>query len=116
MKHVHYRDVEAETVTAEGSRLATVRWLIGPSDEAPNFSMRRFELEPGGNTPLHVHPWEHEIYILEGEGSVRGGDETSRVRPGDVILVPAEEQHGVFADAGGPLAFLCLIPNKGANR
>lgn len=116
MKHVHYSDVEAETVTAEGSRLAAVRWLIGPADDAPNFCMRRFELEPGGNTPLHVHPWEHEIYILEGQGSVSGGGKRRRVGPGDVLLIGPDEEHGVFADAGRPLAFLCLIPNNGANR
>jgi quercetin dioxygenase-like cupin family protein len=115
MKHAHYSDVEAKPVTAEGSRKATVRWLIGPT-EAPNFSMRRFELKAGGNTPLHDHPWEHEIYFLEGEGSVRHETGSTPVKAGDVMLVQPGEEHGVFADADVPLVFLCMIPNEGAEH
>lgn len=110
MKHVHYAEVEAEQVTAAGARDAWVRRLISEEDGAPHFKMRRFELEPGGRTPRHSHDWEHEVYILEGEGTVFGNGRENDFRPGDVLFIPGGQEHFFAADRGGPAAFLCLIP------
>ena len=114
MKHVHYQDVKVQEVEEPGAQGATVRWLISQEDGAPNFYMRRFELEPGGRTPHHDHPWEHEVYVLEGSGVVFGDGKESPVQPGDVVYVPPGEEHYLAADAGEGLAFLCLVPPKPA--
>jgi quercetin dioxygenase-like cupin family protein len=37
---------------------------------APNFVMRLFEIDPDGYSPFHTHAWEHEVFVLEGEGTV----------------------------------------------
>jgi len=113
MKHVHYDQVEAEEVRMPGAEKVIVRWLVSPQDGAPNFYMRRYELAPGGRTPRHKHPWEHEVYILEGEGTVFGAGRESPFRAGDVIYIAPEEEHDFVADAAKPVAFLCLIPKKG---
>jgi quercetin dioxygenase-like cupin family protein len=113
VKHVHYEQVELEPVEAEGAERAGVRWLISEQDGAPNFSMRRFELEPGGATPFHEHPWEHEVFVLEGKGTLRGKDGDESFRAGDVVLIRPGERHGFCADRGVPVAFLCLIPREG---
>jgi quercetin dioxygenase-like cupin family protein len=110
MKHVHYEEVEAQDVDHPGARDATVRWLISADDGAPHFSMRRFELAPGGNTPRHVHDWEHEVYVLEGEGTVFGGGAERPFRPGDTVYIPPGEEHS-FTAGQRPVAFLCLIPH-----
>jgi quercetin dioxygenase-like cupin family protein len=75
---------------AEGVR---VRWLITEETEAPNFAMRQFTVEAGGFTPQHTNPWEHEAFILEGSGTVQGGDEVEAFEAGDVIFVPPDELH-----------------------
>jgi len=113
MKHVHYKEVEAVQVAEAGAESCRVRWLISNEDGAPNFYMRRFELEPGGRTPRHAHPWEHEVYVLEGEGTLlrMSGDEP--FRPGDVVFVPSGEVHSFTAGPGASVAFLCLIPKEG---
>jgi quercetin dioxygenase-like cupin family protein len=41
--------------------------VIGKQDGAQNFSMRVFEIAPGGHTPKHAHPWEHEMFIMRGK-------------------------------------------------
>ena len=110
MKHVHYAEVEAAAVTESGAEGVRVRWLIAEQDGAPNFYMRRFELEPGGQTPHHTHPWEHEVYVLEGKGTVFGPDGAEAFRPGDVVYVPPGEEHHFEANRGRPAAFLCLVP------
>jgi len=57
---------------------ASVRWVIAEKDGAKNFFMRVFEIEPGGYTPLHHHPWEHEMFVCAGKGcAVQEGKEVS---------------------------------------
>lgn len=110
MKHVNYREVESEAVQMEGARGVRVRRLISDEDGAPNFCMRRFELEPGGSTPRHSHPWEHEVYMLEGQGTVMHEGVEEPFLPGDVVFIPPDSEHCFRAYAGSPVAFLCLIP------
>ena len=113
MKHVHCEDVPLEDVNVEGASQVQVRWLISDEDGAGNFFMRQFEVQPGGNTPEHGHDWEHEVYILDGEGSVLRDGEREQFSPGDVIFCPAGEHHAFYADRGQKVVFLCLIPAKG---
>jgi quercetin dioxygenase-like cupin family protein len=113
MKHVHYDEIEAQEVDLPGAQGVRIRWLVSESDGAPTFYMRRFELAPGGRTPLHAHEWEHEVYILEGEGTVLGADGEERFRAGDVVFMPGGEEHYFAADQSAPVAFLCLIPSTG---
>jgi quercetin dioxygenase-like cupin family protein len=113
VKHVSYTSVEAEEVLVPGADKVRVRWLIDEADGAPHFYMRRFELEPGGRTPRHTHPWEHEVYVLEGEGGVFCEGSREGFRPGDVVFIRSGEEHSFAADQGRPAAFLCLIPKEG---
>jgi len=107
---VHYLDVKRESVTEQNSRGAWVRWLISWEHGAPNFAMRMFEVEPNGNTPLHSHNWEHEVFILEGEGFIVCGGRKYRVKEGYAILIPPGVEHSIVNDGCGILRFLCLIP------
>ena len=51
MKVMHYEQIEAAPVEMEGAVNCRMRCLIGPDDAAPSFSMRQFEVAPGGHTP-----------------------------------------------------------------
>ena len=109
MKIFHYGDVVAKDAEG-GSSKVSVRWLITKEIGAENFAMRMFELESGGYTPFHDHDWEHEVFILEGEGVVVGGKGERRFRAGDVIFIPSNEKHQ-FRNSGTKTAkILCLIP------
>lgn len=110
MKILNYKDMEPSPVTNEDAQGVTVRWLIAREDEAPNVAMRLFEVEPGGNTPLHTHPWEHEVFILDGSGVVwNDGDEVA-VGPGTAILIHPGEEHCLRNTGEGVFRFICLIP------
>ena len=110
MKVIHYRDVDPEVVEAKGAGKTTIRWLIAAGDGAPNFAMRLFEVEPGGQTPLHTHDWEHEVFILSGEGSVWKEGEEISVSPGTAVFVSPQEKHR-FRNAGAEkLRLICLVP------
>jgi quercetin dioxygenase-like cupin family protein len=96
---------------AEG---VTVRWLIGANDGASNFHMRLFELQPGSSTPWHQHPWEHEVFVLDGEGTVKSESGEHAIKAGSVVFVAPNEWHQFRAHPEKPLKFLCLIPATGA--
>jgi len=111
MKINHYEQVEQQPVDMEGAVGCQVRWLISDKDGAPNFAMRQFEVAAGGNTPKHNHPFEHEVFVLEGNGTVLEGDVEHRLSCGDVVFVPPNETHQFRNTGEVPLKFLCLVPN-----
>ena len=102
-----YRDVPADAA-GEG---ITIRWLLGKPEGAPNFAMRVIEFEPGAVFAWHQHPYEHEIFVLEGEGAVEGPEGELAMRPGVSLYVPADEVHGYRNTGDDVLRFICVIPH-----
>ncbi|MCE5267543.1 MAG: cupin domain-containing protein [Planctomycetaceae bacterium] len=111
MKVIHADQLEAAPVQADGAVDCRMCCLIGPDDAAPSFSMRRFEVAPGGSTPKHTHAYEHEVYVLEGNGVVTDGTQEHPLRPGIAVYVQPNELHQFRNTGSGPLRFLCLIPH-----
>ena len=74
--------------------------------------MRQFEVAPGGHTPKHFHDYEHEVFVLEGEGVVMDGDQEQPLSSGDVIYVAPNDVHQFRNTGDRPMRFLCLIPNS----
>jgi len=106
----HYQEVNAEPVTDTGAEKANVRWVIAEKEGAKNFFMRVFDIEPGGYTPLHHHPWEHEMFVLGGKGCVvKEGKEVS-LSQGSVVFIPPNEEHQVKNTSQEPFTLICLIP------
>ncbi|MGD8966192.1 MAG: cupin domain-containing protein [Anaerolineae bacterium] len=101
-----YRDVPKEPVGEDKS----IRWLIGEPEGAPNFAMRVVEFEPGAVFETHHHPYEHEIFVLEGQGVAHTRDGEEEMRPGIALYVPPSEPHGYRNTGDGPLRFICVIP------
>ena len=106
----HYEEVEALAPQEPGVVGVKMRVVIGEEEGAPHFIMRHFSVEPGGQTPYHSHPWEHEVFVLKGEGKVIQGDKAFRVSPGHVIYIPPGEEHQFVNSGNEPMEFLCLIP------
>jgi len=105
-----YDAVKSEDVATEGASKVKVRWLITKEMGAKNFAMRIFEIEPDGYSPLHEHPWEHEVFILDGLGQLFDGEKTNLFKAGDVVFVPPNERHQFKNTGKTLLRFICLIP------
>lgn len=110
MKIVTADAVPFQPVVAEGAREAYIKELITDREGAPTFAMRMFEIAPGGNTPLHSHPWEHEVFILNGKGELRGQSEVYSFSAGDAVYVAPNETHTFVNTGEHPLRLLCMIP------
>jgi quercetin dioxygenase-like cupin family protein len=113
MKIANLKEIPAEKVVMDGAKDCQYQVAVSMKDGAPNFAMRIFEVAPGGHTPLHNHPYEHEIFVMDGAGTVwRDGKEVA-IKPGDILYIPADEKHqfkNTVADK--PFKFMCLIPAK----
>jgi quercetin dioxygenase-like cupin family protein len=68
------------------------------------------EMAPGSSFPLHTHPGDHILYIVQGPGIVHVDGEDREVRAGDTVFIPAEYAHGVrtLDSAAAPLVFLAM--------
>jgi len=109
MRVVKESEVEFEEVPADKQGNAAkgtfIRVMV---PEGPNFVMRVFTVKPGGHTPRHRHPFEHEVYVLAGRGRV-DGDHEFDIAPGDAVFVPENDLH-CFVNAGGDdLKFICVV-------
>ncbi len=104
--------VPRQPVQMEGVRGVSMSIMVGREDGAPHFALRQFLVEPGGNTPRHSHDYEHEVFVIAGSGTVLLAGAERPIRAGDVIYVPADQEHQFKAASGasGGLRFLCLVP------
>ncbi len=105
----HIQDIPAEPVP---NATGVTKAVLISAQEAPNFAMRKFSMQPGGSMPLHTNKVEHEQYVLRGKAQVRLGEEIFEVSAGDIVFIPADMPHTYINIADEPFEFLCLVPNK----
>ena len=103
-----FRDVEAQAAL-EG---VTMRVVIGPDEGAPLFNMRVFEVQPGHASPHHQHWWEHEVFVLSGQGIVKTDQGEIPISHGSTVFVPRSEMHQFHNTGDDVLRFICLIPQE----
>jgi len=99
-----------EPVPMDGATGAKMAIMVGREHGAPNFALRQIEVEAGGHTPRHSHDYEHEVFVVDGQGTILLDGKDQPIRRGDVILVPPNEEHQFKAGDGESLRFLCLVP------
>ncbi len=108
----NHGDVEPEIIDGKDARAVEKRVLIGPAQGAPNYVMRHFRINSRGYTPDHSHPWEHEVYVLKGDGFLNSEGRSIPIKSGDYVFVPAGERHQFLAGDEG-IEFICVIPKYG---
>ena len=86
------------------------RVVVGADDGAPRFVMRVFEVRVGSSTPFHSHWWEHEVFVLSGEGTVKSEESEKSIREGTVVFVAPNEEHCFINSGNNVLRFICVIP------
>ena len=91
------------------SRSARIGRLLGAKDLGYSYDV----VPPGKRAcPFHSHRAEEEMFfIVRGTGTLRYGDETRKVRAGDVICCPIggpETAHQIINDSDADLAYLSI--------
>ncbi len=108
---VNAQEAGRSAVTSEGARDTQVQWLLDESRGAPNFALRRFSIAPGGHTPRHTHNWEHEVYVLRGEGVLVTDEGEVPLGPNQAILIRPDEEHQFCCTGAESLEMLCIVPH-----
>jgi quercetin dioxygenase-like cupin family protein len=90
----------------------TKQVMIGPREGAENYSMRYFEIAPGGKSSFDQHEHDHGVMVLSGCGRVLLGAEQHEIGFGDVIYIAPNEIHQFENTGTEPLGFVCVAPPK----
>ena len=70
------------------------------------------EIAPGDRIPLHTHPINELIVILEGNPEVTLGDDTREVGPGTVVFIPAGTPHRTRNASTSPVRLHAMFPSE----
>jgi quercetin dioxygenase-like cupin family protein len=103
--------IKGRRVDEKGARGVRIQLLVD-RHQAATFLMRRFTIGSHGETPLHAHNWEHEVFVLKGRGMVTDGKAKHALRAGSVVYVPPNQIHQFKNARADRLMFLCLIPKR----
>jgi quercetin dioxygenase-like cupin family protein len=107
------QQIKAQAVNNPQAKDVSMKVLIGAAEGWEGHVMRQFELEPGGYTPKHSHPWPHINYVLEGEGTLYKAEGEQPIQKGSVAYVPAGELHQFKNVGQEKLVFICIVPKEG---
>ncbi|WP_405759471.1 cupin domain-containing protein [Streptomyces sp. NBC_01420] len=70
------------------------------------------QVPPNTSFPIHVHPGDHLLLCLAGEGTISVGERTYEVRPGDIYMVDGDTPHAVGAGEAGHTLLAIGAPHK----
>ncbi len=128
MKVIHWTDCEEKQIDKfpyRGRQLdvigTSIRWLSQHGEDEngiPEYGLRFFTIQPGGQIPIHNHFYHQTMYILSGEFECWEFDENTDelkkkvvCRPGTSIYIPSMQPHGMKNVTDEPATFLCCICN-----
>ena len=98
---------------SKGDAFESASVRIGPLLGAKDIGYSYDVVPPGKRScPFHSHRGEEEMFfIVKGRGTLRYGDETRKIRAGDVICCPTggpETAHQIVNDSDADLAYLSI--------
>lgn len=69
------------------------RQAILDPDDSDNFNFAIVAFDAGSRNKFHKHSGDQILVITEGTGKVATDDEVLEVNQGDVVVIPARENH-----------------------
>lgn len=107
------KDVKSVKIENPQAKEAAMKVLVSPKEGWEGYVMRVLEIEQGGHTPKHSHPWPHINYIISGKGILYLDGKDIEVEAGGFAYVPSNTEHQ-FSNAGNELfEFICIVPEEG---
>lgn len=99
-----------------GNVLAGIRGIAGACGHTllgDEIGVDVIEMMPGSGFPMHVHPGDHILYGLAGEGSVRVNGVVYPIRQGTSVFVAAEQPHSVLGPRSERFVLLAFgVPHE----
>ncbi len=74
--------------------------LVNLDDNPPTCTMTYSEIPPEGTSAHHIHEWEHEVYIIDGSGTLVCDGKEYPVKAGDAMFIPPNVDHYTLNNGG----------------
>ncbi|UCD35521.1 MAG: cupin domain-containing protein [Nitrospiraceae bacterium] len=106
-----WKGVRAEDYKTGGSDWEGIlrQVIIGSRGETAKFSLRYFEIAPGGYSSHETHEHEHVVVGIRGEGKALMNRRAVRVGFLDVVYVSPGTPHRLFNPFSEPFGFFCIV-------
>ncbi|MCI0440927.1 MAG: cupin domain-containing protein [Chloroflexi bacterium] len=103
--------LDKKDVAKENTAPGMERWsLVDGKKGAQSITVAEVVLAPGAKTPVHYHPTEEAMVILEGELEAILGDELFTVRAGNTVIAPPTIKHGFVNRSNRPARLFGIHP------
>jgi mannose-6-phosphate isomerase-like protein (cupin superfamily) len=101
--------MSAAAIPASELRVGDSRTLRFEGDRyGSGVSFFYVDTDPGGGPDLHRHPYTETWLVIEGEATIRVGDDTVIAHEGDTAVVPAHTWHRFTNTGSGRLRIMCI--------
>ncbi|MQG34333.1 MAG: cupin domain-containing protein [SAR202 cluster bacterium] len=74
--------------------------LVTLEDNPPTCTMTFSHIKPGETSSHHIHEWEHEVYIIQGSGTLICDGKEYPVKAGDAMFIPPNVDHYTLNNGG----------------
>jgi quercetin dioxygenase-like cupin family protein len=90
--------------------------LVSGADTAGKYCLIDMIVPDGGGPPPHRHDFEEMFTLLEGEVEFAFRGQTTTVRAGSTVSIPANAPHSFRNKSGGAARMLCLAAPAGLDE
>jgi quercetin dioxygenase-like cupin family protein len=74
-----------------------------------HFTFQLAQVEPGGISKRHHHPWEQLTWVASGAGEVQTDDGVTSIGPGDFFEIPGDVSHAIANRGDEPLLLVTVL-------
>jgi quercetin dioxygenase-like cupin family protein len=74
--------------------------LVSLDDNPPTTTLSYSHILPGETSSHHIHPWEHEVFMIKGSGTLFCDGVEYPVKAGDAIFIPGNVDHYTLNNGG----------------
>jgi quercetin dioxygenase-like cupin family protein len=108
MKVVHTGDLPREVAASPLFIGQVFRQVIVDPSETQSFNFSIVNFSAGSRNKFHQHTSDQILIVTEGSGVVATDNEERPVTAGDVVLIPAGENHWHGAPGATPMSHIAI--------
>lgn len=109
----HIKDLQAKILTSPEVKDTSIKVLVSPQEGWQGHVLRVLDVEKGGHTPKHQHPWYHVNYIIKGEGELMIDGKVEKVSAGSYAYIPGNTIHQFRNIGEDTFSFICIVAEEG---